>query len=200
MRWEDLFDDLEAQLAAQRREGDEAELADVIRAERGRLEWADRLRAQPDQVAVMVEGGRLVGRVVDGGPDWVLLRDGRRVPGGAADPYESWGTGPGEGAPGSRDVVVPLGAVIAVSGLRAGAAPLQGVARRLGLAAVLRGLCRDRVAVRLGLRDGAQLVGTPASVGADHVDLRCHDGDDPRARGMSWTVPFDALTSVSLLG
>lgn len=195
MRWEDLFDDLEAQLAAQRRRSEDAELVDVVRAERARVTWMDRLRAQPGEVTVVVAGGRMTGQVVDVGPDWLLLRR-RPASGEAAAGLDD--ALPGQGAPGSRDTVVPAAAVRALTGLLPGVVPADGIGRSLGLASVLRRLAGDRAVVRVGTADGTTLTGTPSAVGVDHLDLRCHDTDDPTGRGARWTLPFTAVTSVTL--
>src|SRR5690348_14990262 len=76
VRWEWLFGDLEAQLDADERAGFEAELTDLVRAERAAVTLRDRLRAHVgcDVALHLVTGDVVRGGVHDVGPDWVLLR------------------------------------------------------------------------------------------------------------------------------
>lgn len=183
MRWEALFADLEAQLAA----GIDAETAGEV-AERSRSEWArlqlaDRFRAHV------------------GGPVTVLLRDGSRLGGGCTDAASEWvvvtaaDSAVGEGRP----VLVPLAAVSWVAGPGRAVAPPTGTAlRRLGLASALRGLARDRAGVRLVL-DGGHVTGTIDRVGADHLDLAEHPPGEVRRPGAVRSVllvPFTAVIAV----
>ena len=143
MRWEDLFADLEGQLAAEEAVVLSAEVADRTRREQARIRLSDRLRAAGDTPLVVdVQGaGQLTGRVAGLGPDWLLLDDG------------------------SREALVPMAAVRSVFGPgRYAADPgAQGaVAARLGLDHALRVLARDRAHVPLVLRDGGVLGGTMA--------------------------------------
>lgn len=158
MRWESLFADLEAAAEAEERAAFEAEVADAVRAERSSLELADRIRAQHGAPLAchLVNGETESGQVLDAGPDWLLL-----------------GPAPGR--------LIPHAAVGSFTGLTRGAAPARGVvARRLGLSIVLRGLCQDRVPVRVRLLGGADLTGTLDRVTADHADLAVHPDDEPR--------------------
>ncbi len=180
MRWSRLFADLEAQAEA----ADEADLAAEV-AERSRREAAlvhlhDRLAgAHGARVTVHLNGaGPVHGVLVDGGVDWVLLEE-----------------------PGATEVVVPLAAVLGVSGVGAATAPPDDsvVGRRLDLRWVLRGLARSRTAVRLVLVDGSVLPGTLDRVGADHVDLAEHGRDELRraaAVRQVRLVPLAALAAV----
>jgi hypothetical protein len=163
MRWERLFDDLEAQAEADERAGFEAELGDLVRAERGALTLADRLRAHVgcDLTWSLADGELLHGELLELGADWVLLR------------------------PPGADVVLPLAEVIGIGGLSRSAVAETGLRRSLRLTLVLRGLARDRSAVVVFLPSGARLTGTIDRVGADHVDLAVHDLDQPRR---AWTV------------
>lgn len=173
MRWEALFADMEAQLAAQDSAELEAQVSELTRAERATVTLADRLRASCDaRVGVRVRGGALVeGIVLDAAPEWVLL--GEQV----------------------RRTLVPLAAVSAVVGLVPYVAPAPGeVERRLGLGHALRALARDRVVARVET-DGGELTGRIERVGADHVDLAAGHGEVLRG-GTWWAVPFAGLRAV----
>lgn len=160
MRWERLFDDLEARLEAEERAAVEGEVADLVRAERARLPIRDRLRAHQGEPLTwfLVTGDpALTGRLLDVGADWVLI------------------------ATGSGEWLVPLAAVQSVAGLSRITAPDAGeVARRLGIGVILRGLSRDRAVIRVLLRGSQQVVGTIDRVGADHFDVAVHPDDEPR--------------------
>jgi hypothetical protein len=179
MRWERLFEDLEAQVAAGDAATLAAEVSERTRLERARVDLVDRLLGWIGQpIAVQLgTGERLAGRLVDAGPDWLLVRE--------------------------QDLaLVPLHAVSSLTGLGAAArAPgADGVRRRYGLAAVLRVVARDRSPVRLRLGDGTTVQGTVDAVGADHLDLAEHPADEPRRaqslRGVR-CVPFTSLVSVA---
>jgi hypothetical protein len=84
------------------------------------------------------------------------------------------------------EVVVPLGALVSVSGLvRASAAPGSegAVVRRLGLAHALRAIARDRSTVALTTIDGGQVTGTLDRVGADFVEVAEHALGEARRAG-----------------
>lgn len=177
MRWQQLFEDLAAQQEALERQERDAEIAEHTRAERGRVELADRLAASRGHaLRIRVVGlGWLTGQVEEAALDWLLLRSG----------------------PDSRgELVVPHAAVVAVEGLtgRADQRP-----RRLGLRHALRALSRDRARVRIHLTDGDQVGGTIDRVLADHVDLSRHPEDEPRRVGAvrgTVTLPCAALAAV----
>lgn len=199
MRWENLFDDLETQLE---RELTAEELDIEVEEERlrlGRLSVRDRLvalheaqRGAEYRVAVTLAlGQRLVVHPVAFGRDWF-----------SAD-VAAEGSRP-------RQCVVPLGALVGITlepslvtgSLRAPAAPdgHPSLSARLGLAFVLRDLCRRRRAVDLVLGAG-ELHGTLDRVGRDHVDLAVHDrGAARRASEVREVriVPLAALQLVRL--
>ena len=97
-----------------------------------------------------------------------------------------------------RAALVPAAAAAWVAGLGRASAPQPGgsLARRVGLGSALRGLARQRVPVRVALREGGSLTGTFDRVGADHVDLAEHLPDEARrpeaVRGVR-TLPFTAI-------
>jgi hypothetical protein len=122
----------------------------------------------------------LAGRVRRAGPDWLLLEE-----------------------EGGREALVSLPAVSTVAGLPRYAAPDTGsvVDSRLSLRSALRGIARDRSAVRLDLVDpGAGFLhGTIDRVGADFLDLAEHAAGEPRRRAEvrgSLVVPLRAMAAV----
>jgi hypothetical protein len=172
MRWELLFADLEGQLEAARTAAARVDVAELTRAERSRVQLADRLRGSlgGDLRVLLADQsshpqGLVEGRLVDAAVEWFLLSAGAGV-----------------------QVLVPTPAVRAVRGLTPWVAPDAGVVeRRLGLGHVLRALARDRVGVQV-LTDAGVLTGRIDMVGADHLELT--DG------AASWVVPFGAVLFV----
>ncbi|MCU1536748.1 MAG: hypothetical protein JWP82_1099 [Humibacillus sp.] len=169
MRWERLFDDLEAQLAADEGHDRDAEIADRTRRERSLIGLHERLLANVGAELVWWVAGRSVRAVVvDVGPDWVLTAL----------------------APG-RPLLLRTAAVRSLSGLRRGAQTPSVVARRFTLALALGAVSRDRAAVELCDVDGRLTVGTVDVVGADHLEVAEHAADETRRAGN--------VTGVSLL-
>ncbi len=159
MRWERLFDDLEAQLVADERRELDAEVADRTRRERALLGLHERLAAVVDgePLSLRVAGvGVLVGRVTGVGPDWLLVEE-------RAD----------------RPALVPFAALRTVTGLR-GAQQTGAVAKGFALGSALRAISRDRAAVEVVDVDGTSLTGTVDAVGQDAFDLAEHAVDLPR--------------------
>jgi hypothetical protein len=178
VRWERLFDDLQAQLVAADLAEVAGEVTERTRLERSRLALTDRLLAWMGQPLVVhpVAGPAVTGDLRDVGRDWLLVG-------------------------GVTVTLVPVGAVTSLSGLGSGAVPAgHGMAaRRYGLGAVLRAVARDRSPVRMQLADDSVLTGTVDAVGADHLDLAEHAPDQPRRRHAVLavrTVPFAALVTV----
>ena len=178
MRWDDLFADLEAQLAGQAREALDAEVAERVRIERGAVTLVDRLRAHVGAPLRLDVGPVVVrGRVVDVGGDFVLVDD-----------------------EGLGQSVVPVPALVSVTGLGRAVAPSPGaVLRRLGLTAALRALVRDRAEVRV-VTDRTELRGTPSFVAADHLDLvPLGAGELDRSTDVPQAVPLSAVRVVRSL-
>ena len=180
MRWDELFDDLEAQLESGLRAERTAEVADRTRRDRATRDLRQRLvEVLGAQVAIDVAGGaRAEGAVLEVGADWVMV-----------------GVEPGPTA------LVPLPAVRSVL-VGAPAARLEeasALSRRLSLGHALRVLSRDRAPVRVVGVDGRELTGTVDAVGADLLDLSEHPLDVPRRRDNVASVrlvPFAALAMV----
>ena len=183
MRWDRLFDDLEAELEAVEAAEIESEVAERTRFERSRLRLVDRLRGSMGRHVGMRVGGAglLTGEIRAVGVDWLLIRP-----------------------PGSADRLVRTAALLEVTGLAASSA-VEGsegvVAARFALTAVLRGLARDRTVVTITLVDGSALTGTIELAGADLLELsdRRHDEPDlagpPSTTGRR-TIPLSALAVV----
>jgi hypothetical protein len=180
MRWQGLFDDLEAQFEAAQAAELAGEVAERTRRESALLRLVDRLRAaEGAALAVTLPGsGVLRGRLLDAGTDWLLIEE-----------------------QGAREVLVPLAAVLGITG--AGprvAAPDDGpVARRLDLRWALRGLARSRTGVALGLVDGSLVTGTLDRVAADHLDLAEHGLGEARRAGAVRQVRLVPLTALALV-
>lgn len=187
MRWDDLFEDLGAQLELLERQELAAEAAEHTRSERSRVHLADRLVAGVGgPVRVRVRGcGWLEAALQDVGTDWLLMEQGT-----------------GTGGP-SRELIVPIPAVTAVEGLSIRADDGAGVgSRRFGLRHALRAVSRDRAVVRLHDVDGDHVTGTLDRVLADHCDLTRHADDEPRRAGATrgvLSLPYGALALVRRL-
>lgn len=177
MRWDQLFDDLEAQLGAEERRERDSEVADRTRRERASVELGARFAgAVGANLRVrLVTGLQVQGELLDLGEDWLLLR------------LES-----------GRDAVVPVGAVVGVVGLPLRASAAR-TARRFALGYALRGLSRDRAAVAVTDTSGQVVTGTIDVVGADSLDLAEHALGESRrpenVRGRQ-TLPFRAVVLV----
>lgn len=181
MRWQQLFDDLEAQLEAQDAAEFHAEVSDRTRYEIGQLRLVDRLRpAVGNEIEVRCLGaGSVRGRLERVGADWLLLEEQR-----------------------GRQGLLSCAAVMAVAGLgSASAAPgSEGQVRsRLDLRYALREVARDRSPVHAVLLDGSTVAGTVDRVGADFIELAEHPEGEPRraaAVRRVRTVPVSALALV----
>ncbi|ACQ79515.1 conserved hypothetical protein [Beutenbergia cavernae DSM 12333] len=170
MRWEDLFADLDAQLAAAHEQESEDEIADLARAEAATTRFADRLRARRGrQLGLRLRDGSTVqGTVVDVAPAWVLLGEGE------------------------RRVLVPTDAVVTAAPLDVVAPEAGAIESRLGLAHALRAIAGDGRRLKVTTAAG-DLVGHLERVGADHVDLRLDRAD---LAGDVLALPFSALIAV----
>ncbi len=185
MRWDALFADLEAQADALGAAERAVEVDERTRGEVNALHAIDRLRtAEGASVWLSLTGGVAVsGRVDRVGPDWLLLDES-----------------------GGRESLIALAHVLRLRGLgRYSAVPGTAgeVFARLGLRHALRGIARDRAAVRLLLRDGTSLDVTLDRVGADFVEVATVPAGEPRRRAAVHDVelvPLDALVAVRRVG
>jgi hypothetical protein len=180
MRWEQLFEDLASQLEHMSQAERDSEIADRTRAELARVSILDRLRASVGRniTCALSEGGVVRGRLDRVGADFVLLTQAH------------------------GETLVPLSAMALLEGVGQGAvsADVAGrVVSRLGLAAVLRSLARDRSTVRLRIGGDRVLVGTVQRVGSDFLELAVHDAEESPRRGTvraTPLVPLEGLVSV----
>lgn len=179
MRWDRLFEDLNAQADASQRNQLWAESGDLARAQRAEITLVRRCLAAGDaRLVVTVPAGDVVGVCVEAAEQWLLLRTEQ------------------------GDVLVAARAVRYVRGVPHDAAAAQGrVARSLTLGHVLRRLARDRLPVAIHVVD-SELRGTIDAVGQDHLDLAEHPLDEYRRAGSVralTAVPFSAVSSVRVL-
>lgn len=178
MRWEELFADLDGQLAAAQAAELAAEVADRTRREVGQLRLVDRLRpAVGASVSMQAAGlGTTRGRLLDAGPDWLLIQED-----------------------GGGELLLPAASLLSVTGV-GGRAEVPGsegeVVRRLDLRWALKGLVRSRSGVQVVLVDGSVLGGTLDRVGADHVDLAEHAAGEARRAGAVRQVRLVPLVAV----
>jgi hypothetical protein len=209
MRWDNLFDDLEGQLET----GIGAEDID-LRAEEERLrlgrmtvrdrllalcspgvepaDTADRIAAEPRGIRIeLINGTTVTVRPHAFGRDWIsgdLVEESRR----------------------NIQFVLPLHAVaglvldraqmIASVGDPVVPEPARGLSRRLGLAFVLRDVCRRRTALTVETSTGV-VYGTIDRVGRDHFDVAVHEaGSVRRERAVSEyrVILFDQVLLVRL--
>lgn len=185
MRWEALFDDLEAQFDAEEAAELAAEVSDRTRRELALVRLVDRLRpARGSTISARVAGfGNVEGGVAGVGADWLLLAEA-----------------------GGREALIPSSAIVSITGLGAFSAARQSegeVARRLGLAHALRAIARDRSPVTIGYADGATSSGTIDRVGVDFLEIAEHPAAEARRAAAVQTVrtiPFSAVAVVRFGG
>lgn len=179
MRWDNLFDDLESQLEHELT-AEEVDLhAEEERLRLARLGLRDRLLSLHAHAAAPSEAVRLV------------LTDGSRISVIASNFGRDWLAGELRDE-GSRkaECIVPLDAVSGLvlskedvlRSLDSASQPesSHSLSARLGLAFVLRDLCRRRQPVTLTLVGGAAMHGTLDRVGRDHCDLAVHESGAAR--------------------
>jgi hypothetical protein len=181
MRWERLFDDVEAQLEAADRAELAGEVADRTRREIARLRLVDRLRAGIGaELQLSVAGvGALRGRLQRVGEGWLLLQPEA-----------------GLVALVLRDAVLAIGGLPALAVEPGSEGP---VLSRLDIGHALRVVARDRAPVSVQLRDGSSLDGTLDRVGADFADLALHPAGEARrdaAVRSVRTVTFEGMALV----
>jgi len=180
MRWDRLFNDLQAQMDADEQRELDLEVSDRTRRERALVGLHERLSAHRGLGVELrlTAGVQVSGTVADAGSDWLLVHDH-----------------------GERGSLVPFHAIVAINdlGVRAAAGSGVAMARRFGLGYALRGLSRDRSVVSLADVGGSVTTGTIDAVGADALDLSEHPLDVARrsenivARRV---IPFAAIVVV----
>ena len=178
-RWNELFDDLEAQAQVLSTAERAAEIEDRTRYETGRLGLVDRLLpAIGASIQLRGAGGLSVaGRLERAHPEWLLVAEDA-----------------------GREALVAVAAVVSIGGLgRWSAAPggQSAVDARLSLRQALRAIVRDRSTVRIHLLDGSVLDGTLDRVGADFVELAEHPVGESRRHGEITALLAVALASIA---
>jgi hypothetical protein len=181
VRWDELFDDLEAQFDAVEAADLAAEVTDRSRRETAVLRLVDRLRpVVGGPVSLRLAGaGAMSGVLTAVGADWLLLAE-----------------------PGGRENLIAASAVLSVGGLAAqSAAPFSEgqVAARLTLAYAIRALVRDRSSVAVTLIDGSTAAGTLDRTGADFVELAEHPAGELRRRDAVRAVRTYALHALAVI-
>jgi len=190
MRWDQLFQDLEARFDELADADSMAELADRQRVAAGTISMVERIAGAvgwPIRLRT-VAGITVTGTLQRVGPDWLLLQE----------------------SPG-REVVLALRATTVVEGLSAATGvSMTGVQRRLNLRHALRGLARDRSPIALVVSGGVgepaalhtELTGTVDRIGADFLEMALHAPWEPRRTASVRSivlVPLEAIVLVRAL-
>lgn len=178
MRWERLFADLEGMVDEHDRASRESEIADRVRRELARVELSDRLRANDGRIELLLRGGRLIrGELIDSGADWLVVDERHR-----------------------GEVLIPVHAVIEVSGLGRSVAAPSDPRRLLTLGQALRVLARHRVGVVVEDELRRVRTGTIDIVGADFFELAQHPLDVPRRGGnvlATRVIPYRGVVALT---
>ncbi|HJV97819.1 MAG TPA: hypothetical protein VJ617_01795 [Arthrobacter sp.] len=182
MRWDELFNDMEAQFAEGGRLAMEAEISERARADTAGLLLADRLRGSLGTLVKvhLVSGAVFEGTLTYTGADALVLNDKR------------------------HQVLVPHGAVLRYAGLGRFSVDEPSVVRSsMGLSNALRALARDRSELTVILRGAdvrdSGVTGVIDRVGRDYFDLAAvRPGEARRALhvGQVSTIPFSALAAI----
>lgn len=177
MRWDALFDDLEAQWSAQQAQLLEAEVAETVEWQRAQISLVDRLRAGLDTpLQLGLKGGEQLDLLLRSvGADWV------------------------SGRAGAQSLLVPVRAIITIEALPLRAAAETTHTRRLlGIGSPLRALARMREPVVAAGADGELGRGVIAHVGADHFDVAVRPTGAVPGRGQSLrrTITLDSLVLI----
>lgn len=184
MRWDALFDYMEAQLAARQRLDFEAEVTERALVDSAGIELADRLRGSLGLgIRVHLSSGPAFEGVLSHAGSEALVLD---------EPQ--------------HQVLIPYAAAAQYVGLsRVAVSEPSTVRRRLGLGSALRGLARNRARVSILLQGRAEtaLHGVIDTVGRDFVDLlMAPEGEDwrPASARQVVSVPFSALAGIRSVG
>jgi hypothetical protein len=193
MRWQNLFDDLESQLETELGAEEVDLLAEEERLRLGRLSLRDRVRALHEAGAasplgVTLRGGdRVTLTLAAIGRDWLAGELDAGILRSAIVPFSALAT------------LDPVGGQLAVS-LRADSTPEPPTAlsARLGLAFVLRDLCRRRAPVEVHVGP-ERLHGTIDRVARDHLDLAEHAPGEPRRTAAVARIRIVAFAGLDLV-
>ena len=185
MRWDALFADMEAQLAARQRLELEAEIAERALVDSAGVQLADRLRGSLGlSIRVHLSSGRAFEGVLTHAGSEALVLD---------EPQ--------------HQVLIPYAAAAYYGGLsRVAVSEPSTVRRRLGLGSALRGLARNRARVTIFAGHGradSGLHGIIDTVGRDFLDLAVtrDGGERPPANARQViAIPFGALAGIRSVG
>jgi hypothetical protein len=182
MRWDALFNDMEAQFVESDKLSMEAEISERARADAAGMGLADRLRGSVGTlVKVHLESGAILeGVLTYAGSDAMVLSDKR------------------------QQVLIPYSAVATYTGLgRFSVGEPSAVRTRIGLSHALRALARDRSELTVTLRGrdirDSGVTGVIDRVGLDYIDVaEVRPGVARRALevGQVSTIPFSALAAI----
>lgn len=153
MRWDELFAELEAELAGAKRQDTEAEVIDMMHAEAATIRLRDRIRhmsGSPINVRLRY-GHTRRGVLTEANGTWLLLREDH------------------------RRHLVPIEAVAYVWPLRQAAPPLAGIMARLTLGHALRKLAEAGMDLQF-LTEGGEITGRIGIVGRDYCDVHTPTG------------------------
>jgi hypothetical protein len=185
MRWNALFEDMEAQLAEAETLVFESEVSERSRADAASIGLADRLRGSlGGPIGVhLVSGSTFTGILSHVGAESLVVEEA------------------------AHQVLVPFAAVSHYGGIgRIAVGESSAVRSKVGLASALRGLARDRAPLTVLLAKGEsgeqRLPGVIDRVGRDFIDLAVTPpGEARRASGILdvATVPFGALRALRSL-
>ncbi len=195
MRWDHLFDDLAGQLEHELQSEESDLQIEEERLRLGRLAVRDRLAVLKASARPGVASIR------------VRLRTGEVHEVTIVTVGRDWFAGDLDGVPGRHQAIIPIAAIDSLlltahqasASLEAGVATSE-LAARLGVAFLLRDLCRRRATVTI-VTSTSSVSGTIDRVGRDHLDLAVHDLDTPRrssAVEQVRVVGFDQLLLVRL--
>lgn len=195
MRWDHLFDDLAGQLEHELQSEESDLQSEEERLRLGRLAVRDRLAVLKASAQSAVASIR------------VRLRTGEVHRVTIVTVGRDWFAGDLEGVPGNPQAVIPIAAIDsllltpqqAIASLDPGVLTSE-LAARLGVAFLLRDLCRRRATVTI-VTPTSTVSGTIDRVGRDHLDLAVHDLDTPRRSSAVEhvrVVGFDQLLLVRL--
>lgn len=193
MRWQNLFDDIEAQLESELGADDLDLLAEEERLRLGRLSLRDRVRALSEAtpasaLALSIRGGDRVTLTVTAiGRDWFAGETDAGIRRSVIVPFPALAA------------IEPVGPQLAAS-LRSDPVPEPPTAlsARLGLAFVLRDLCRRRLAVELHV-GALRSHGTIDRVARDHLDIAEHLPGEARRADAVTRIRIVAFTALDLV-
>ena len=179
MRWESLFQDLEAQFAAATLTAVEGEITERSRLELAALTTMDRIRGQQGvTLRIRTPSGALFSGIVQHvGSEWLVL------------------------ATGSGAAMIPAIALSTVEGMaRRTATEPSAVATKVQVGSVYRAFARDRTLLTVQLAvGGTRLEGTIDRVGKDFLELATVPlGEQRRSESVSSVVlvPFINVEAV----